>query len=224
MSICLIVGSAYSQPLVLDTIGRKPVKIYYRQDSTIDHVRYEWDMPHASDDDIKAFKNKYQVLYTEVFHTYGGSKGEGSLDLFTMKDTWKPDDSTEIELQMDPSWRIILQVKNIVTPIQADDKVLRAFLSELQNKNFSKAKTYLSARISNTINDQQFEGLRQNIRLDDSLIIYRTETQVATDHSTNGILQYRYKTDQNQPPQELIRVMFDPNNKILGIQPIKKQT
>jgi hypothetical protein len=223
ISLCLIVVSASSQPLVLDTVGSKPVKIYYRQDSTIDHVLYEWDMPHASDDDLKAFKNKYEVLYTEIFHTYSGSAGEGSMDLFTMKDTWKPNDSTEIELQMDPSYRIILQVKNIVTPIQADDKVLRAFLSELQNKNFSRAKTYLSARISNTITNQQFEGLIQNIRLDDSVIIYRTETQVATDHSTNGILQYRYKTDQDQPPKELIRVMFDTNNRILGIQPIKKQ-
>jgi hypothetical protein len=223
ISLSLIVVSASSQPLVLDTVGSKPVKIYYRQDSTIDHLLYEWDMPHSSDDDIKAFTIKYKVLYTEVFHAYGGSKGEGNLDLFIMKDTWKPDDSTEIELQMDPSYRIILQVRNIVSPMQADDKVLRAFLSELQNKNFSKAKTYLSVRISNTITGQQFDSLRQNIRLDDSLIIYRTETQVATDHSTNAILQYRYKTDQDQPPKELIRVMFDKNNKILGIQPIKKQ-
>jgi hypothetical protein len=106
--------------------------------------------------------------------------------------------------------------------MRANDKALRAFLSELQSKNFSKAKTYLSAGISNTITDQQFEGLRQNIRFDDSLIIYFPGTQAGTDHSTNRILQYQYKTDQNKPPKELIRVMFDANNKILGIQPVKR--
>jgi hypothetical protein len=235
ISLCLAVVSVSSQSLVLDihknnladflkieqTLKSKPVQIYYQQDSTIDHVVYEWDMDHSSDDEIKAFTNKYKVLYTEVFHTYGGSRSEGSLDNFTMKDTWRPDDSTEIEMYIDPTYRIRLQVKNIVSPMRADDKVLRAFLSELENKNFSKAKTFLSAGISNTITDQQFEGLRQNIRFDDSLIIYSTGTQAGTDNPTNRILQYQYKTDQNNPPKELIRVMFDANNKILGIQPAK---
>jgi hypothetical protein len=213
IGLCLITGSASSQRFlkIEQALGSKPVKIDYRQDSTIDRLLYEWDSSNV---------NKYKTLYTQLFQLYGVSTSEGSLDNVAIRDTWKPDDSTEIDLSIDPSYRIRLQIRNMVSQRQLNDKVLKAFLLELQNKNFTRARAYLSARISHTITDQQFESLRQNIRLDDSLLIDSAGTQAGLDHSTNVILRYRYKTDQDHPPKEWVRVMFDANNKILGIQPI----
>ncbi len=37
------------------------------------------------------------------------------------------------------------------------------------------------------------------------------------------ILQFKYKYDQDSPPKEMIKIIFDDNNTIVGIKPLKMQ-
>jgi len=47
--------------------------------------------------------------------------------------------------------------------------------------------------------------------------------QVGLDGSIFTLLHYKYEDDTSEPPKELIKIIFDEKNKIVGIQPIKLQ-
>jgi biopolymer transport protein ExbD len=47
--------------------------------------------------------------------------------------------------------------------------------------------------------------------------------QMGLDGSNYLMLQYKYKSDDNNPPKELIKATFDEKNKITGIQPVQRQ-
>lgn len=235
---------------------------YFQKDSNISHLLYEWDdkgvngqNPSKSEKEINSFIDKYRELYNQILKTFGASKSEGDLsDLSKIKtgdfektDTWKPNDSTEIELYtvlsskyekkgattINPTYRIRLDIRNrnkkvdeFVKPdenkIKELDLVLKAFLSDLQSRNFDKAKLNLSNLIINNVTNEQLEILRQNIKFNDDLIMYISGTQMGFDGSNYLMLQYKYKSDDNSPPKELIKITFDEKNKIAGIQPIKR--
>ncbi len=66
-------------------------------------------------------------------------------------------------------------------------------------------------------------GLKNYLKLDNRLIVFLSGMQMSMDGSTSTMLQYRYETDGNTPPKELIKVIFDNDNRILGIQPAKRE-
>jgi hypothetical protein len=169
---------------------------------------------------------------------------------FEKTDTWNTADSTVIELYtilsnkyvkkgamtITPTYRIRLNVQNLAENETKDDvlkpsenkfkeldSVFSSFLADLKNKNIEKAKLYLSASIISTETDNQLESLRKNIRFSDVLIVFFTGVQIGLDGSNYLLLQYKYKKDSVMPPKDLIKVVFDKENKIVGIQPIKRQ-
>lgn len=235
---------------------------YFQKDSSITHLLYEWDdktvngqNPKKTSKEITSFIDKYKGLYNQISKTFGGSKSEGDLnDLskietgdFEKTDTWKPNDSTDIELYIilssryekkgnttiNPTYRIRLDIRNRSnspgifakpdeTKIKELDFVLKAFLKALQNKDFDKAKLNLSDLIISKVTNDQLETLRQNINFNDELIIFISGVQMGLDGSSYIMLQYKYKSDNSMPPKELIIVTFDEKNKITGLQPRKR--
>lgn len=188
---------------------------YFQKDSSITHLLYEWDdktangqNPKKTSKEITSFIDKYNELYTQTFKNFGESKSEGDLnDLskietgdFKKTDTWKPNDSTDLELYI----------------------VVRTFLKNLQNKDFDKAKLSLSDQILNNVTNDQLETLRQNINFNDELMIFISGVQMGLDGSSYIMLQYKYKSDNSMPPKELIIVTFDEKNKVAGFQPRKR--
>ena len=236
---------------------------YFQKDSIISSLHYEWNdkiangqNPKKTIEEINSFIDKYKELYNQIFKTFGESKSEGDLkDLskietgdFEKTDTWKPDDSTDIELYtvlsskyekkgattINPTYRIRLNIRNnsknadvFTKPDEAKikelDIVQKAFFGELKNKNFETARLNLSNLVINKVTNEQLEMLRQNIKFNDDLILYMHGAQMGLDGASNLMLQYRYKSDDNNPPKELIKVTFDEKNKITGIQPVKRQ-
>lgn len=167
---------------------------------------------------------------------------------FRKTDTWEPDDSTDIKLSsvlsskyeklgamtIIPAYRIRLNIRNyskntdlISKPdegkIKEIDLVLKAFLLDLKSKKFDTARLYISDLISKQVTNEQLEMLRQNIKFNDDLILHMYGAQMGLDGSNYLMLQYKYKSDDNNPPKELIKVTFDEKNKITGIQPVKRQ-
>ena len=235
---------------------------YFQKDSSITHLLYEWhdktvngQNPKKTSKEITSFIDKYNELYYQIFKTFGGSKSKGDLnDLskietgdFEKTDTWKPNDSTDIELYIilssryekkgnttiNPTYLIRLDIRNRTNvpeifakpdeiKIKMLDLVLKTFLKNLQNKDFNKAKLNLSDLIINDVTNDQLETLRQNINFNDELIIFISGVQMGVDGSSYIMLQYKYKSDNSMPPKELINVTFDEKNKIAGLQPTKR--
>ena len=235
---------------------------YFQKDSSITHLLYEWDdktangqNPKKTSKEIISFIDKYNELYTQTFKNFGESKSEGDLnDLskietgdFKKTDTWKRNDSTDLELYIilssryekrgnttiNPTYRIRLDIRNKTNAqekfekpdeikIKTLDLVVRTFLKNLQNKDFDKAKLSLSDQILNNVTNDQLETLRQNINFNDELMIFISGVQMGLDGTSYIMLQYKYKSDNSMPPKELIIVTFDEKNKVAGLQPRKR--
>lgn len=174
----------------------------------------------------------------------------GESTKFERDDFWNPNDSTEIELYIilssrnekkgmliiTPTYRISLDIRNknekpdnlsFKKPdekkINKLDSTFKDFLSELKNKNMNQAKMYFSGLIIGSVTNQQLEELTQTIKFDNEIVIYYNGIQFGFDGSKYYMLQYKYKLDTNNPPKDLIKVIFDEKNKILGVQPTKLQ-
>lgn len=237
---------------------------YFKQDSAIDYILYEWDdnnfTEHTegeqrSEKEMNAFKDGYKKLFTRVFQTFGKSKsGSDPEDLskiptgdLSRVDTWEPDDSTQIECSVDlsnkyekrgmvtitPAFRIRLEVHNLVKggvdpgqmKLGADrlrtlDSVFKVFLSDLHRRDMNRVRSELSPLALKNASDQQLEKLANYIHNDDELLIYFSGVIMAMDGTSRIVLQYRYSSDNNTPPNEMIKVIFDENNKVAGIQPL----
>lgn len=163
-------------------------------------------------------------------------------------DKWIPNDSTEIEMYTvvsnfyekrgmattTPTHRIRLYIRNTkkeekITP-NLDDKRLdsingisRNFITSLKDGNFNDSKNYLSDLIIDQVTDEQLKALTSEIDFDRELELTYSGIQMGLNGEAFTILQYKYKDDQNSPPKEMIKVIFDDKNTIVGIQPLKMQ-
>jgi hypothetical protein len=240
---------------------------YFRNDSAIDYIRYEWDDSDSKEPEkrskktpkeINAFIDKYNDLFSQISKAFGKSESEGNLtDLskietgdFQKQDVWKPDDSTKIDLSIYlsskyesngpvsdvPAYRIRLYCYNLTKPknesslqkpdekkVKELDSVLTVFMSHLKNDDLEKARLSLPSSAAGKVTNEQLEKLRQNIKFEDPLLVYFSGIQMALDGSSYLILQYKYASDNNHPPKELIKVIFNDKNEILGIQPSMRQ-
>jgi hypothetical protein len=168
---------------------------------------------------------------------------------FSKEDVWKPDDSTKIDLSLVLSskyevrgpttsiatYRIRLYDFNLSkkpgetglqkpdeNKIKELDSVAQAFLFNLKNNDLGKARSALSPLVAGHVSDEQLEKLRQNVKLDQALVVYFSGIQMGLDGSQMLMLQYKYEADNSSPPGELVRVLFDEKGKILGIRPTKR--
>jgi len=161
---------------------------------------------------------------------------------------WFPNDSTEIEMYANvsnyyekrgmvttsPTHRIRLYIRNTkkeerVTPELTEERIdslnviSKKFIVALKDENFSKSKSYLSEMIIDQVTDEQLNVLISGIELDREIELIYSGIQMAMNGNAFAMLQYKYEDDQNSPPKEMIKVIFDDKNKIVGIQPMKMQ-
>ncbi len=163
-------------------------------------------------------------------------------------DKWFPNDSTEIEMYTvvsnfyekrgmattTPTHRIRLYIRNTkkeekITP-KLDDKRLDSlkfisneFLQTLEQKDLVKSKEYLSELILKTVTDEQLNILIDNLDFNRETELIYSGIQAGLDGSVFTMLQFKYKDDVSNPPNEMIKIIFDDKDKIVGIQPIKMQ-
>jgi|TARA_R100000479_G_scaffold165038_1_gene104127 ferredoxin-fold anticodon binding domain-containing protein len=163
-------------------------------------------------------------------------------------DLWKPNDSTEIEMYTvlsnyyekkgmvtsNPTHRIRLFVKNTKkiekeTPkldkkrIDSLQMLSKNFLRTLSQNELVKSKEYLSDLIKQSVTDEQLNILIENLDFDRAIELVYSGIQAGLDGSIFAMLQFKYKNDVSNPPNELIKIIFDNKNKVVGIQPIKLQ-
>ena len=179
---------------------------------------------------------KNEELDSLIIETNGVSREE----------VWHPNDSTEIELQMSlsnkyehhgaitiaPTAKIRLYIQNVEKSRQGADQNLdiaklaiidssyREFMNDVWLKKTDEAKKILNEAVKEKVSDQQLLELGKIIR-NEPLEIYLSGYQLMQNGTQAVMLQYKYKAETKTPPRELIKVIFDSNNKILGVRPIK---
>jgi hypothetical protein len=77
--------------------------------------------------------------------------------------------------------------------------------------------------IVDEVTDEQLNVLISEIEFDREIELIYSVIQMAMNGKAFAMLQYKYKDDQNSPPKEMIKVIFDDKNKVVGIQPMKMQ-
>ena len=164
-------------------------------------------------------------------------------------DTWEPNDSTEIEMyctlwsiyqknegsSVNPFYVIRLYVRNVKKSDEAPpisklndgkihslDSAARGFFSAMKDKNFDLVKTYVPANLAQNITNDQLEQLSQLFRFADSVELIFNGIQMGTDGTQYYFLQYKYVSDTNTPPKEMINLLFDDRYKITGVRPLKR--
>jgi hypothetical protein len=107
--------------------------------------------------------------------------------------------------------------------IHALDSVYQLFLSDLKRDDIDSARTRLSPLILNSVSNAQLIELKKLLRLDESLVVFMSGIQFFMDGTKGIMLQYRYESDKETPPAEIVKVIFDHSGRISGIRPIKRQ-
>lgn len=161
-----------------------------------------------------------------------------------VQDLWRTNDSTAIDMYMTlssqsfksgaatmvPTYRIRVNIHNIrkenlAFPIKPDkarmeqlDSVVTGFLKDLEAKRFDGARLKLADELTKAVKDDFLETMRKNIRFAEKLVIYRTETHMDDKGAAYVVLQYKYRTDNENPPQELLAIVFNEQNQIAGLR------
>jgi hypothetical protein len=161
-------------------------------------------------------------------------------------DVWKPSDSLKIYayttisnyyikdqfVTVNPTHRIRLYVYNLKEnkpeklsqeKVKLLDEKFNSFILLLSNDNFEEAKKLFSDKIINTVTADILKEVKHSIKINTKLNLYMTGMQVTQHGNIYPMLQYKYFDDISSPPKEYIIILFDNDNKIIGLQPMKRQ-
>lgn len=240
---------------------------FKKADSTISYVLYEWDIYNFEKQDNnqksekfqKALISKYKGLKSDISKNFGQPKVKknysnisrlDSINTFVESSTWKPNDSTEIEMYatvsnyyekrgastINPVHRIRLYIRNQAKEKEKEipkldekklaelEKIKTDFFTALKAKDLPKSKEFLSDLIIEKVTDEQINMLIENIDFDKQTELIYSGVQMGLDGSMFTLLQYKYSDDNSSPPSEMIKLIFDDKDKVVGIQPIKMQS
>lgn len=239
---------------------------FKKADSTMSYILYEWDVSNFENQDNnqkskkfqKALIAKYKGLKTEISNKFGQPEVKknysnisrfDSINTFVESSTWKPNDSTEIEMYatvsnyyekkgavtINPVHRIRLYIRNQSKEKEKEipkldekklvelEKIKTEFFTALKTKELIKTKEFLSDLIIEKVTDEQINILIDNINFDKQTELIYSGVQMGFNGSMFTLLQYKYSDDNLSPPSEMIKLIFDDKDKVVGIQPIKME-
>lgn len=183
----------------------------------------------------------------KVKKNYSNISQLDSINTFVESSTWAPDDSTEVELHatasnyfekkgamtINPVHRIRLYIRNQSKEKEIpklDDKRLvklgeikTDFFKALKERDLPRSKEFLSDLILEKVTDEQINMLIDNINFEKENELIYSGIQMGFSGEVFTLLQYKYSDDNSNPPIEIIKLIFDDKDKVVGIQPIKLQ-
>lgn len=200
---------------------------------------------------IKKYKNlKREISSTFgepiVKKNYSNISKLDSINTFVESSKWNPNDSTELELYttvsnyyekrgfstINPTHRIRLYIRNIKKDepniFELDDKRISKlhsltdkFLTSLKEQNSIEIKEFLSEVIKEQVTEEQLKALADNIDFTRQLDLFFSGVHFELDGKRYALLQYKYSDEKSEVPQEIIKVIFDNDDKIIGVHPLK---
>lgn len=200
----------------------------------------------------KTFIKKYQSLVDQLSHKHGKSVQEGDLNNLAKielkgglrrSDEWKPNDSSSVSMysvfsnyqeengnvKIIPTNRIriyVSKIKKSTRPELSDKAIENAkrnydlFINKLRIGDLEGAKVVLSPQIRSQMTEPVFNQIKAAIK-PESFKIYIQGLQFVngTDYL---MIQYAY-ISAPEVPNEIVRVLFDKENLIIGIQPLTRK-
>ena len=93
------------------------------------------------------------------------------------------------------------------------------FVAALKASDKEKIKTLVSDKIKYYMSDDIVTKLSGGISFDRKMDVYKSGYQKLYENETYPIIQYKYANDQQNPPRDIITVVFENDGKILGVKP-----
>lgn len=191
--------------------------------------------------------NLYYKLIEELSQSYGKSLQEGTMDdlnrvndIFGLyrTDKWESTNCSitafiqlsnylkqDINETVYPIFKIEVvfeykSSKETNVSLATCNAIFNAFIEDIEDKNYNKARNYFSNQVINSISEDYLKKIRNQINYNKEFSLYNTSKQLMADGSENQILQYKYLKDNNENPLEFVSVVYDNSGKILGINPV----
>ena len=237
---------------------------FKKTDSTMSYVLYEWDVSNFekqnNNQKSEKFQNaliaKYKGLKKDISNDFGQPEVKknysnisrlDSINTFVESSTWKPNDSTEIEMYatvsnyyekkgaitINPVHRIRLYIRNQSKEKEIPKldekrlaelaKIKHDLFNALKARDLPKSKEFLSDLILEKVTDEQINMLIDSINFEKQTELIYSGVQMGFNGDMYTLLQYKYSDESSNPPNEMIKLIFDDKDKIVGIQPIKLQ-
>ncbi|MDT0689149.1 hypothetical protein RM549_05095 [Salegentibacter sp. F188] len=190
----------------------------------------------------RAMVERFHHLKKMIIQKYGEPTAEenvgnsifvGPNDVLSKTEKWHPNDSTEIELSTSiyqfkvgtdttrQYHKIHLYIRNskIEKRESRFSKLImlsNEFLKSLDERDIAKSREFFSDSIHNTFSNKQLVALMDNIDFN------REPRLSIADHFGHAgnevaVLQFTYKDENSYPPDEPFKIIFDIENKIIGI-------
>lgn len=127
--------------------------------------------------------------------------------------------------QQKSSIKIVESKKIELTSELSKDKVdlynqaFMKFVAALKSSDKGKIKTLVSDKIAYYISDDIISRLSGGISFERKMEVYKSGYQKLYENETYPIIQYKYADDQQNPPRDMINVIFENDGKILGVKP-----
>lgn len=127
--------------------------------------------------------------------------------------------------QQKSSIKIVESKKIELTSKLSKDKVdvynqtFMKFVAALKASDKEKIKTLVSDKIKYYMSDDIIEKLSGGISFERKMEVYKSGYQQLYENETYPIIQYKYTDDQQNPPRDIINVIFENDGKILGVKP-----
>ncbi len=162
---------------------------------------------------------------------------------------WQPNDSTEIELYItisnyyekkggmtiSPIHRMRLYIRNLSIKNQQPspkisqeklaklDSIVTDFYKALETKDLDKARSFLPDAIKDKVTDEQFTSLINSIDFTRKIELYYSGIKMTLDGNIFTMLLYKFTDNNSNPPNEMVRIIFDKQNKILAVQTLNNK-
>lgn len=127
--------------------------------------------------------------------------------------------------QQKSSIKIVESKKIELTSKLSKDKVdvynrtFMKFVAALKASDKEKIKTLVSDKIKYYMSDDIIEKLSGGISFERKMEVYKSGYHQLYENETYPIIQYKYTDDQQNPPRDIINVIFENDGKILGVKP-----
>jgi hypothetical protein len=103
--------------------------------------------------------------------------------------------------------------------IEFYNKIFLKFVAALKASDKQTINTLISDKVKDIVTDNIIEKLSGGISFERKTEVYKSGYQKFGDNEAYPGIQYKYVGDDENPPRDIITVIFENNGKILGVKP-----
>ena len=123
---------------------------------------------------------------------------------------------SKVEVQ-NPAMDVLASVPK--DKIELYNQSFSKFVSALKTADKQAVGTLISEKVKSLVDENMIQRLSGGISFDRKTEVYQSGYQKLPDNQTYPSVQYKYTDDKNDPPRDLITVIFENDGKILGVKP-----